>query len=172
MTGSLRVALLSPDDDSSIRDLAAGLSGLGHQARLVSPRRPRSLEAFERRLRRRGYLEHLTSVPLVYAALRDGDEELAHVAHPAAVPAAVRWANRTGHRFVFHYSGVPDHADLMSRRKKLELMEAGVTAAAAVVATSSAAADAFRRWLGVEASVVDANPEPQAWADLYAALAR
>ena len=168
MKAIVRVAFLSPGDDPDTHDLARRLVALEHSARVIAPTPQGIVGALERRLRRRGYLEHLTSAPASYLALRRGSDQVAHVAHPAVVPAATRWTRETGRPFVFHYPGVPDHADLVSQRRKLELMNSASRVAAAVVATSDAAARAFERWLGVEARVFDADAGPQAWLELYA----
>jgi hypothetical protein len=135
VSAPLRVALLSPAPEPTIRELAENLRARGHGARVIAPNASGPAGAIESRLRRRGYLEHLTGRP-----------------------------------FVLHYLGVGDHADLMARRRKLELVDAAARHAGVVVVTSDAAAQAFRRWLGVEARVIEPGADPEPWLELYAEL--
>jgi glycosyltransferase involved in cell wall biosynthesis len=50
--------------------------------------------------------------------------------------------------------GIPDHAGLTARRRRVELTLAATRGAAATVVLSRAARDAFQRWLGVEAEII------------------
>jgi glycosyltransferase involved in cell wall biosynthesis len=68
--------------------------------------------------------------------------------------AALAWKRRTGRPVVFHYMGIPHHADLTRHRRKLELTHRAATGSDRVVGLSRTVADAFRRWLGVEAEVI------------------
>jgi glycosyltransferase involved in cell wall biosynthesis len=96
----------------------------------------------------------MTHVPLSYAVLRSGRYEVAHAVHPPDALAAARYKRRTGAVAVLSYLGIPDHAGLMERRKRLELTLAALRDCDAVVALSRYAADAFARWLGYEAPVI------------------
>ena len=161
------MALLAPAPAEGMGELAEGLRALGHDARLVSPVPVGPVAAIERRLRRRGFLEHLTAAPRAYVELRRAGAQVAHLAHPALAPAAIRWSRLTGRPFVFQYSGTPDHADLMSHRKKLETVQSAARGAAAVVAATESGRTAFCRWLGAEARVIDPEAGPEPWVGLY-----
>lgn len=106
------------------------------------------------RLLRRLYEPYLTHVPLSYAALRAGDYDLAHAVHPPDALAAARWRRVTGRPALLSYLGVPDHAGLLERRGRLELIRSALRGCDAVVALSRYAADAFERWLGYQAPVI------------------
>jgi glycosyltransferase involved in cell wall biosynthesis len=105
-------------------------------------------------VRRRGYEDHLTHVPLSYAALRRGDDDLAHAVHHADAAAATRWARATGRPSVWTFLGVPHRAGLAGRRRRLDLVRSALDGSDAVVALSQAAARGFRRWLGVDPHVI------------------
>ena len=172
---SLRVALLGPTAwpevrrgaERMFRELAGGLVEREHRVTLIashpgppSQRREggvdvvRSWRPPDGRLRRRGYEDGLTHVPASYLALRRLDPDLAHASHGPDAAAAVRWARRRRRPAVFSFTGIPDRRWLVERRLRLELMLEAVRGSAAVVALSRHAADAFRRWLGVEARVI------------------
>ncbi len=106
------------------------------------------------RLLRRLYEPYLTHVPFSYAVLRAGSYDVAHAVHPPDALAAARYRRRTGAVAVLSYMGIPDHAGLMERRRRLELTLAALRGCDAVVALSQYAAEAFRRWLGYEAPVI------------------
>jgi phosphatidylinositol alpha-mannosyltransferase len=55
---------------------------------------------------------------------------------------------------VFTHLGVPDRRDQMRRRRRLELTLRAARGCSAVTAVSRHAAEAFRRWLGVEAQAI------------------
>jgi glycosyltransferase involved in cell wall biosynthesis len=105
-------------------------------------------------LRRRGFVEYLTHVPLSYRELCRGDDDVAHAMHSSDALAAARWSRRTGRPSVFAYMGVPDRPGLTDRRLRLETIVRASREVTVVTALSRAAADAFRRWLGVEARVI------------------
>jgi rhamnosyl/mannosyltransferase len=148
-------------------ELATGLSGDGHHPRIITShpgptrrdvedgvpitRLRRPLEAW---LRRRGFLEYLAHAPQAYAELRRGDDDVAHATYPPDALAAARWARRTGRPSVFAYMGVPDRPALTDRRLRLETTARAAREATVVTALSHAAADAFGRWLDVEARVI------------------
>jgi glycosyltransferase involved in cell wall biosynthesis len=106
------------------------------------------------RLLRRLYEPYLTHVPLSYAVLRAGTHDVAHAVHPPDALAAARYRRQTGAVAVLSYMGIPDHAGLMERRRRLGITLAALRGCDAVVALSDYAADAFRRWLGYEAPVI------------------
>jgi phosphatidylinositol alpha-mannosyltransferase len=105
-------------------------------------------------LRRLNLEDHLTHVPFTYLTLLRGNDDLAHAFYVTDALAAARWGRRSGRPFVLSYGGIPDRRGLLLRRHRLELTEWAVAAAATVTTSSRAAADAFEKWLGVQAEVV------------------
>jgi glycosyltransferase involved in cell wall biosynthesis len=171
----VRVALLSPcfwpevrrGTERFTRELADGLIKAGHSPRLITshpgppqrftdsglpitllPRPP------QQRLLRRGYEPYLTHVPLSYAALRLGSDDVAHAVYPADALAAARWSKRTRRPALLSYMGIPDRAGLRDKRKRLEVLQAALRGCAAVVALSEYAASEFTHTLGYEARVI------------------
>jgi glycosyltransferase involved in cell wall biosynthesis len=171
----MRVALLNPvywpevrrGSERFARELADALLARGHRPRLVTSHRglpSRSVEDGlkvvrlwrppDRRLVRRMYEEHLTHVPGTALELARGDDQLAHALHPTDGLAAGWWSRRTGRPAVLSYMGIPHRQGLANRRLRLEVTLRAIRGADAVVALSAAAAEGFRRWLGVEARVI------------------
>jgi glycosyltransferase involved in cell wall biosynthesis len=171
----VKVALLSPcfwpevtrGGERIVRELALGLIGRGHEARLITSHPGPPTSTVEHgvpivrvprppagRLARRRYEDYPTHGPLSYLALRRGGDDVATAIHTTDALAAARWSERTGRPAVFYYMGIPDHAGLMARRKRLELTVAATRRCRATVTLSAAARDAFRRWLGVDAEVI------------------
>jgi phosphatidylinositol alpha-mannosyltransferase len=171
----LRVGLLTPcfwpevrrGGERFVNDLARGLLARGHAPRLITSRPGPTRSTVEDglailrlwrppdgRLRRRNFEHYITHVPLSYVALARGGYDVAHAVHPTDGLAAARWARRTGRPAVLSYLGVPNRAALVSHRLRLEITQRAVEGATAVTALSRAAADAFRRWLGVEVRVI------------------
>lgn len=171
----MRVALLNPvfwpevrrGSERFARELADGLLARGHRPRIITshrglPRRdvedgvevvrvPRPPDG---RLRRRLYEDHLTHLPFAYAALRAGDDDIAHALYPTDALAALRWRARTGRPVVLGYMGIPHRTSLANRRLRKEIVLRAAREADAVVALSDEAAAGFARWLGVEARVI------------------
>jgi glycosyltransferase involved in cell wall biosynthesis len=150
-----------------VHELATGMSRRGHPARIVTAHPGPATRGVEDgvevvrrrrppdgRLRRRGYEDHLSHVPLAYRTLCDGADDLAHAVHVTDAVAAARWSARTGRPAVFTHLGIPDRRDLVARRRRLELMLRAVRGCRTVVAVSRHAAAAFDRWLGVPARVI------------------
>jgi glycosyltransferase involved in cell wall biosynthesis len=151
-----------------VHDLATGLAARGHDARIVTstPGRPsRQTEAGvdvlrlprppgAGRLSRRNYEDFLPVMPLTYAALRAGRDELVHAFQAPDAAAAARWTAKTGRPSVYAHMGIPHRAWLTSRRARLTLVEDAVAGCTAMTALSEHARDAFHRWLGVEATVM------------------
>jgi glycosyltransferase involved in cell wall biosynthesis len=102
----------------------------------------------------RGFEPYLTHVPLTYAALRAGRDDVAHAMYPADALAAARWRRRTGRPAVLSYMGIPDRRGLRQFRGRLELLLRALDGCDAVVALSTHAAEAFRYWLGYEPRVI------------------
>lgn len=182
--GPLRVALLAPTywpevrrgGERMVHDLATGLARRGDDVRILTshPGRPRTtveegvtvVRAWrppDGRLVRRGFEDHLTHVPLSYAALRRGADDVAHAVHHADAVAALRWARETGRPAVWTFLGVPDRRALANRRRRLQLVLRALEGADAVVAISEAAARGFRRWLGVDPHVIHPGVDLEAF---------
>ena len=172
---SLRVGLLTPcfwpevrrGTERFARELGDGLLARGHHPRLITSHRGSPSRRVEDglpivrlprppdgRLRRRFYEDHLTHVPLSYAALRAGRYDVAHALFPSDGLAAARWGERTGRPTVLSYMGIPDRAWLCARRARLRVTLDAVRRCDAVVALSEAAAREFERTLGVQARVI------------------
>lgn len=171
----MRVALLSPcywpecrrGTERFTRELADGLLARGHDPRLITShpgrlkrtceggiqvtRVPRPPEA---RLLGRGFEPYLTHVPLSYAALRAGSDDVAHAMYPADALAAARWRRRTRRPAVLSYMGIPDRPGLRQYRRRLEVLLRALDGCDAVVALSAHAGEAFSYWLGYEARVI------------------
>jgi glycosyltransferase involved in cell wall biosynthesis len=174
--GSLRVAILNPTywpevrrgSERFARDLADGLLALGHRPTLITSHRGRRSQVVEDglevirvwrapgegRLRRRMWEEHLLHMPQSRAALTELDPDVAHALYPTDGRTAGRWSRATGKPAVLSYMGIPHRQGLANRRGRLEITVDAVRNASAVVALSQAAADGFRRWLGVSARVI------------------
>ena len=171
----VRVALLTPcfwpevmrGAERIVWELAEGLEGRGHRPRLITSHPGRSFRTREsgievvrnrrppdRMLVDRGFLPYLTHLPMTYRSLVQGDDQVAHSVYSADAAAALAWKRRTGKPVVFHYMGIPERPDLTRRRLQLELTEAAARGADRVVGLSRTVADAFWRWLGVEAEVI------------------
>jgi phosphatidylinositol alpha-mannosyltransferase len=172
----LRIDLLTPfywpevrrGTERFVHELSTGLLADGHRPRIITSRKgPRvQHDKIDRvpvlavprvgdgRLRRRMMEDPVVHAPFSYAALRAGDAELAHTTHSADGAVAARWSRHTGRPSVYSYMGVPTHEGLMDRRRRLELTQAAISGAAATVALSRYAADAFERVLGVEARLI------------------
>jgi glycosyltransferase involved in cell wall biosynthesis len=189
----LRVALLNPcywpevrrGSERFARELATGLLAAGQHPRLITSHPGRTTSTVEdglpitrhwrppqQRLRRRLYEPWLTHAPLSYRDLVRGDDDIAHALYPTDGAAAARWSARTGRPAVLSYMGIPHRAALANRRLRVRLTLEAVEGAAAVVALSGFARDAFARWLGVEARVIPPGvdleafaPDRAAWAD-------
>ncbi len=173
--GGRRVALLSPcfwpevrrGSERFVHELAQGLLADGHRPELITSHRGRPSRRVEEglpvlrlprppdgRLRRRMLEDHLTHVPLSAAALMAGGYDVAHAVYPTDALAAAWWGRRTGRPAILSYMGIPDHAGLLMRRRRLEITQRALRDCDAVVALSRYAADAFRAWLGHEVPVI------------------
>ena len=181
----LRVGLLSPcfwpevrrGTERFARELSDGLLARGHRPRLITShpgrlsrtvedglpilRLPRPPDA---RLKRRRYEDHLTHVPLSYAALRAGDDHVAHALFPTDALAAARWSERTGRPALLSYMGIPDRAWLLAARGRLRAIAEASRRCGAVVALSEAAGREFERTLGVRARVIPPGVDTRAFA--------
>jgi glycosyltransferase involved in cell wall biosynthesis len=150
-----------------VHDLAGGLASRGHEVRIVTshPARPargvedgvevvRLWRPPDGRLRRRLLDDHLPLLPLTYAELTFGHDEVVQALQAPDAVAAARWSRDTGRPSVYAHMGIPHRVWLTARRTRLRLVETAVTRCTAVTALSEHARDAFWTWLGVEARVI------------------
>jgi glycosyltransferase involved in cell wall biosynthesis len=166
----VNVAILNPVFWPEVRrgserfahELATGLNERGHAARIVAGHAGRTAARVEdgvevtlvarlpeARLDRRLYEQHLTHIPFTARELRHRPPDVAHALHATDAVAALRWAGPT----VFSYMGVPHRAAIANRRLRKELLVRALKADAIAV-LSDHAAEAMRRWLGVDPHVV------------------
>ncbi len=174
----MRVALLSPvfwpevrrGSERFARDLADGLRARGHEPRILTshrgrPRRDgdvlRVPRLPDRRLVARGWEEHLTHVPFTALALRAARprDDVVHALYPTDALAAPR-----DRPLVLSFMGIPHRRWLVARHPRAEIARRAAARADAVVALSSAAADAFDRHLGVHARVIAPGVDLDAFA--------
>ncbi|MDX6640745.1 MAG: hypothetical protein QOF12_1756, partial [Solirubrobacteraceae bacterium] len=164
MSSTLRVALLNPcywpevrrGSERFARGLADGLLAAGQRPRLITSHPGATTRTVEdglpitrhrrppqERLRRRLYEPWLTHAPLSYLDLVRGEDQIAHALYPTDGAVAARWSRRTGRPAVLSYMGIPHRAALANRRLRVRLTMEAVEGAAAVVALSDFARDAF-----------------------------
>jgi hypothetical protein len=166
--GALRVALLHPCYSPEIGRLGTELAARGHEVTVVTShaglpsRRDENGVRVVRHwrppaagLEQRGLQAHLTHMPFAAASLRAGRFDLAHAFFLTDAAVAARWSARTGRPAVFSCAATPERRTLASKRRRLALVREAIRGAAAVVVATPAAADACRRWLGVDAAVID-----------------
>jgi glycosyltransferase involved in cell wall biosynthesis len=159
------------------RELADGLIERGHRPRLITshPGPPsvtdedglrvvRFWRPPDGRLDRRMMDQYMTHVPFSYLALRAGSDDVAHALYPTDALAAVRWSRRTGRPSILSFMGVPDRRGLVMRRRRTRHTLDAARGVDAVVALSDTARDAFWRWLGVEARVINPGVNLRAFA--------
>ncbi|MFL5912705.1 MAG: glycosyltransferase family 4 protein [Gaiellaceae bacterium] len=170
-----RIALLAPctwpevrrGGERLVRELGAGLIARGEQPRLITshPGRPsrtvedgleviRSWRPPEGRLRRRLVEDYVTHVPFSYLHLTRDDYDIAHAFQGPDALAAVKWSERTGKPAVFTFLGLPTRRNLVQRRGRLQAVLKAAEGSDAVIALSQAAAEGFRRELGIQARVI------------------
>jgi phosphatidyl-myo-inositol alpha-mannosyltransferase len=174
-TPVLRTALLHPcfwpevrrGGERIVHEVATGLIERGHMPRLITSHPGRPSRGWEDGLpvtrhwrpaaawmHKRGYEDYMTHLPFSYLSLLAGRYDLSHAFFPTDAVAAARWSRRHGRPALFTYLGTPNPDYLSLRRWRLEALIKAVDGASAVTALSQTAADAFRRWRGVEARVI------------------
>ena len=186
MTGAprLKVGLLSPcywpevrrGSERFLHDLGVELDARGHDAVLVTSHRGtpaiseedgirvvRLPRPRDHRLTRRKLEDHLTHVPLSYAALRMVRPDVAHAVYPTDALAAARYTRITGRPSVLSYMGIPDRVGLMWRRRRLDITQRALSGCSAVVALSRSVRDAFHYWLGFEARYIHPGVDLEAF---------
>jgi glycosyltransferase involved in cell wall biosynthesis len=167
----MRVALLHPTfwpevrrgGERIVRELATALIARGHTPRLVTSHAgppsntvedglpiTRNWRPPDRLLRRRGFADHLTHLPFSYASLVGGDDQIAQALYPTDGLVAAAWSRRTGRPSILAYTGLPHQRGLAYQRLRAETTLKAARECTAVTALSKAAADGFRRWLGIE----------------------
>lgn len=173
--GGLDVALLAPcfwpevrrGGERMARDLADGLIARGHRVRLITSHPGRRSETVEEGLAvvrvhrpredwlaRRLLERHLTHLPASYMALSRARSDVAHAFFHTDALVAAHWTRRRGRPSVFTFLGIPSEEWFAGARLRRRAMERACAGCSAVVALSEAAADGFRRLLGVEARVI------------------
>ena len=171
----LRVAMLTPafwpevrrGTERMVHELSSGLLARGHDPLVITSHRglpgrgqeegvpvlrvPRPPDG---RLQRRAFEDYLTHVPFAYAALRSVAPDIAHAWFTTDALAAGRYRTKTGRPAVHSYMGIPDHAGLRWKRRRLEITLRAMKETDVTVALSRHVADQFQRWLGYEAPVI------------------
>jgi phosphatidylinositol alpha-mannosyltransferase len=150
-----------------LRELADGLLQRGHAPRLITSHRGRRSDALEDGmpvtrvwrppdafLRRHSFEDHMTHVPLAYRAIRAGADDVVHALYPTDALAAARWTARTGRPSVLGWMGLMTREWLVKRRLREHIVRRVATRCSAVTVLSKAAADGFRRILGIEPRVI------------------
>ena len=176
MSDPLRVAMLTPafwpevrrGTERTVHEVSSGLIARGHEPTVITSHRGLPQRGEEEgvsvlrvprppdgRLRRREFEDYLTHVPLSYAALRSGDYDVAHAWFTTDALAAARWRRVTGRPAVHSYMGIPDHAGLMWKRRRLDITLRALRETDVTVALSRHVANEFRRWLGYDAPVIE-----------------
>jgi hypothetical protein len=149
----VRIALLEPPDPRLARMLGAA----GHDVTVLGPTRAGAL--LEAALRPRKLGEGLGHVAPAALALRRGRFDLAHAFTPASALAGAA---------VLTFAAPVTRERLADRRLTLATLERAL-AGRTVVASDDATQASLRRWLGVEARVLDPADGP-GHAALYAEL--
>jgi len=158
----MRVALLDPTDQPD--GLAAALAQAGDDVTVMSGHPlPRAFTD------RRGYEEHLGTVPSMIAGLVRGGFDVAHAFHPASAWGAVLARRLGGPPVVFSLARTPTREWLVARRYRLAIAVRAAADADACSVQSDDAAQAFRRYLLCDPAVV---VEPESYRDLYRQITR
>ena len=153
----MRVALLEPP-----AGLASALDAAGHDVSVLRRGRPGAV--LEAALRPRKLGEGLGHVPAAALAVRRGRYDVAHAFSPAAALAA--GAARAA---VLTFAAPVRRDGLADRRLRRGTLERALDVADAVVAPDAEVAASLRRWLAIEARILDAADGP-GHAALYAEL--
>jgi phosphatidylinositol alpha-mannosyltransferase len=96
---------------------------------------------------------HLVHLPASWLSLRRGEFDLAHAVFPTDGMLAARWSELTGRPALLTYLGVPEGPWLAAARLRRRILHRALRSCTPV-ALSRAAADEFRRSLGVDAPVI------------------
>lgn len=154
--------------ERTVRDVAAGLRALGHRptvlaSHVASPRRSTCdgipvvhvARLSESPLLWRGFTGPLTQVPLMLRALLSGSYDVVHAFSAADALAARLWRRRVGGPVLFTCAETLARDRLSDRRLRLRLLSSAVEDSDGVLVPTEEARTALRRWLAVEAPVVE-----------------
>lgn len=163
----MRIALVHPTywpevrrgSERLVHDLGITLAGRGHDVTVLTTHPSSSSRTDEEgmhvvRARRFPqpptlglHEDWLGTVPRVaWEAIR-GDFDVLHAFHLSSAWAALQARRAGAPPVVFSFHGMPTRQHLVSRRYRLEMMQAVVAGAAATSVLSEAAAELFRRYL-------------------------
>jgi hypothetical protein len=106
-------------------------------------------------LRLRGFTQPLAHVPITVAALLAGRYEVAHAFTPSDAVAALMWRRRTGGPVVFTCTEVLSRANVADGRLRLPFLQRATEEPDAVLAATPEVAASMRRWLAIDAPVLD-----------------
>jgi len=146
-----RVALLAHGDGAPLADeLARALRAAGHDAALV---RVRALP--EAPLRLRGFTGPLTHLPFALLALRRGGYDVAHAFSAPDAAAALAWRRLGGGAVVFTCAEELRRERLSDARLRLALLQAALEDSDALAVATEAGRAALRRWMALDAPVLE-----------------
>lgn len=156
------------EETAAVRDLARALQARGHLPSVITSRRGTTQRATEHGvpvirnarlpeapLRARGFAGPLTHLPLAVWELLRGAYEVAHAFSPVDALAARRWRQATGRPVVFTSVEPLVRERLAHRRLQLPLVDRAVAQSDATLAATKDAQAALRRWLTVDAPLVE-----------------
>lgn len=161
----MRVALLDHSCRHGVMEAAASLVAVGIAPSLLTARPPqeqpegvevvalRELADAPLRLRKIG--DQLSHVPAAWLALGRGRFEVAHAFTPSDALAAIAWARWARKPTVLTCMEPPRREQLAARRLRLQTWRRAVEQTDAVLAADEEVGRALRRWMAVEAPVVD-----------------
>jgi hypothetical protein len=128
-------------------------------------RRPNALDAL---LRRRGFTQPLAHVPITCASLFAGRYDIAHAYTPADAVAALAWRRRSGGPVVFTCTEVLSRANVADGRLRLAMLRRATEETDAVLAATPEVAASMRKWLAIDAPVLDAAGHERLYGELLA----
>jgi hypothetical protein len=124
--------------------------------------------ALDRLLGRRGFTRPLAHVPVTVARLLAGRYELAHAFTPSDAVAALAWRRRTGQPVVFTCTETLNRANVADGRLRLSFLRRATEEPDAVLAATPEVAASMRRWLAIDAPVLDAPGIQRLYGELLA----
>jgi phosphatidyl-myo-inositol alpha-mannosyltransferase len=149
-----------------VHDLATTLASRGHEVTILTSHRRRASVAVEDEVTvvrawrpaelrpLRWYEQFIANVPSAMRGLLRRRFDVAHAHFPSDAWAAVRARRLGGPPVVFTLHGMPTREYLVSRRYRLEMLEAAVSGADACTVGSEAAATPFRSYLRPNPDVI------------------
>lgn len=151
----MRIALLNVAERAQPRELGSALAQRGHHAKLLTGEVDGVTRVLENLLTRRLIQEHLTRLPASSAGLQLGRYDVAHAFDWSGGLAAVHWSGRSARPSVLSIMEPPHPSVLANKRMRLRIVQYVLDGAAAVVVPTEDAAEAARRWLGIEPAVIE-----------------